>query len=220
MPHFARWGLITKIDKRNLKCISLRVLRRYYYRQWSHVAPWRRWTVEWQERRREYREGEAQEDVSASSAKSTEGKGWVRGWILEDVLTGEHQNRLTHYNGWAKERTGHDKVTAATRSPPWYLSPWLLEPNKPRAKDPSPPGFCCLATTDSAIRAEDFFSCARFQRDNREEGEDLAHGPACHWYYPSARTCHECHTRILGVQNPGANINTRCAGTKSHTYDA
>jgi hypothetical protein len=29
-----------------------------------------------------------------------------------------------------------------------------------------------------------------------------------------------CHTRILGVQNPGANINTRCAGTKSHTYDA
>jgi hypothetical protein len=28
-----------------------------------------------------------------------------------------------------------------------------------------------------------------------------------------------CHTRILGVQNPGANIITRCAGTKSHTYD-
>jgi hypothetical protein len=28
-----------------------------------------------------------------------------------------------------------------------------------------------------------------------------------------------CHTRILGVQNPGANINTRYAGTKSHTYD-
>jgi hypothetical protein len=27
------------------------------------------------------------------------------------------------------------------------------------------------------------------------------------------------HTRILGVQNPGANIITRCAGTKSHTYD-
>jgi hypothetical protein len=31
---------------------------------------------------------------------------------------------------------------------------------------------------------------------------------------------HCCHTRILGVKNPGANINTRCAGTKSHTYDA
>jgi hypothetical protein len=30
----------------------------------------------------------------------------------------------------------------------------------------------------------------------------------------------KCHTQILGVQNPGANINTRCAGTKSHTYDA
>jgi hypothetical protein len=30
----------------------------------------------------------------------------------------------------------------------------------------------------------------------------------------------DCHTRISGVQNPGANINTRCAGTKSHTYDA
>jgi hypothetical protein len=29
----------------------------------------------------------------------------------------------------------------------------------------------------------------------------------------------QCHTRILGVQNPGANIITRCAGTKSHTYD-
>jgi hypothetical protein len=28
-----------------------------------------------------------------------------------------------------------------------------------------------------------------------------------------------CHTRVLGVQSPGANINTRCAGTKSHTYD-
>jgi hypothetical protein len=28
-----------------------------------------------------------------------------------------------------------------------------------------------------------------------------------------------CHTRILGVQNPSANIITRCAGTKSHTYD-
>jgi hypothetical protein len=33
---------------------------------------------------------------------------------------------------------------------------------------------------------------------------------------PAAATC---HTRILGVQNPGANIITRCAGTKSHTYD-
>jgi hypothetical protein len=29
-----------------------------------------------------------------------------------------------------------------------------------------------------------------------------------------------CHTRVLGIQSPGANINTRCAGTKSHTYDA
>jgi hypothetical protein len=28
-----------------------------------------------------------------------------------------------------------------------------------------------------------------------------------------------CHTWILGVQNPGANIITRCDGTKSHTYD-
>ena len=30
---------------------------------------------------------------------------------------------------------------------------------------------------------------------------------------------HFCHTRVLGVQSPGANIITRCAGTKSHTYD-
>jgi hypothetical protein len=28
-----------------------------------------------------------------------------------------------------------------------------------------------------------------------------------------------CHTRISGHQDPGANIITRCAGTKSHTYD-
>jgi hypothetical protein len=28
-----------------------------------------------------------------------------------------------------------------------------------------------------------------------------------------------CHTRVLGVQSPGANIITRCAKTKSHTYD-
>ena len=29
----------------------------------------------------------------------------------------------------------------------------------------------------------------------------------------------DCHTRISGHQDPGANIITRCAGTKSHTYD-
>jgi hypothetical protein len=29
----------------------------------------------------------------------------------------------------------------------------------------------------------------------------------------------ECHTRVLGHQDPGANIIIRCAGTKSHTYD-
>jgi hypothetical protein len=28
-----------------------------------------------------------------------------------------------------------------------------------------------------------------------------------------------CHTRVSGVQSPGANIITRYAGTKSHTYD-
>jgi hypothetical protein len=28
-----------------------------------------------------------------------------------------------------------------------------------------------------------------------------------------------CHTRISGHQDPGANIITRCARTKSHTYD-
>jgi hypothetical protein len=36
-------------------------------------------------------------------------------------------------------------------------------------------------------------------------------------YAPIARL--ECHTRISGHQDPGANIITRCAGTKSHTYD-
>jgi hypothetical protein len=29
-----------------------------------------------------------------------------------------------------------------------------------------------------------------------------------------------CHTRVSEHQDPHANINTRCAGTKSHTYDA
>jgi hypothetical protein len=29
----------------------------------------------------------------------------------------------------------------------------------------------------------------------------------------------DCHTRISGHQDPGANIITKCAGTKSHTYD-
>jgi hypothetical protein len=28
-----------------------------------------------------------------------------------------------------------------------------------------------------------------------------------------------CHTRVSGHQDPDANIITRCAGTKSHTYD-
>jgi hypothetical protein len=28
-----------------------------------------------------------------------------------------------------------------------------------------------------------------------------------------------CHTRVSVVQSPGANIITRCARTKSHTYD-
>jgi hypothetical protein len=27
------------------------------------------------------------------------------------------------------------------------------------------------------------------------------------------------HTRLSGHQDPGANIITKCAGTKSHTYD-
>jgi hypothetical protein len=28
-----------------------------------------------------------------------------------------------------------------------------------------------------------------------------------------------CHTRVSGHQDPGTNIITRCAWTKSHTYD-
>jgi hypothetical protein len=36
---------------------------------------------------------------------------------------------------------------------------------------------------------------------------------------PLYRLLRKCHTQILGVQSPGANIITRCAGTKSHTYD-
>jgi hypothetical protein len=29
----------------------------------------------------------------------------------------------------------------------------------------------------------------------------------------------QCHTRISGHQDPGANIISRCARTKSHTYE-
>jgi hypothetical protein len=28
-----------------------------------------------------------------------------------------------------------------------------------------------------------------------------------------------CHTQVLGVPKPGREIITKCAGTKSHTYD-
>jgi hypothetical protein len=35
----------------------------------------------------------------------------------------------------------------------------------------------------------------------------------------SDRDNDKCHTRVSGHQDPGANIITRCAGTKSHTYD-
>jgi hypothetical protein len=28
-----------------------------------------------------------------------------------------------------------------------------------------------------------------------------------------------CHTRVLGAPSPGREIITKCAGTKSHTYD-
>jgi hypothetical protein len=37
-------------------------------------------------------------------------------------------------------------------------------------------------------------------------------------FAPVARL-ESCNTRISGHQNPGVNIITRCAGTKSHTYD-
>jgi hypothetical protein len=29
----------------------------------------------------------------------------------------------------------------------------------------------------------------------------------------------KCHTRVSGHEDPGVDIITRCAGTKSHTYD-
>jgi hypothetical protein len=39
--------------------------------------------------------------------------------------------------------------------------------------------------------------------------------------YDWSQKCEDafCHTRVLGHQDPGANIITRCAGTKSHIYD-
>jgi hypothetical protein len=35
----------------------------------------------------------------------------------------------------------------------------------------------------------------------------------------TTRVVWDCHTRVSGHQDPGANIITRCARTKSHTYD-
>jgi hypothetical protein len=29
----------------------------------------------------------------------------------------------------------------------------------------------------------------------------------------------DCHTRVFGAPRPGREIITKCAGTKSHTYD-
>jgi hypothetical protein len=38
-------------------------------------------------------------------------------------------------------------------------------------------------------------------------------------YAAPAFIADKCHTRVSGHQDSGANIITRCAGTKSHTYD-
>jgi hypothetical protein len=50
---------------------------------------------------------------------------------------------------------------------------------------------------------------------DRREGEDDSGQDDCGRGSDEA----SCHTRVLGHQDPGANIITRCAGTKSHTYD-
>ena len=56
-------------------------------------------------------------------------------------------------------------------------------------------------------------------------GDDIPHGGR----KPHRKRLHEelrdtvdeanCHTRVSGHQDPGANIITKCARTKSHTYD-
>jgi hypothetical protein len=57
---------------------------------------------------------------------------------------------------------------------------------------------------------------------NRTSSQSIREASGNHSSFPhqTIGLLSPCHTRILGVQNPGANINTRCAGTKSHTYDA
>jgi hypothetical protein len=49
----------------------------------------------------------------------------------------------------------------------------------------------------------------------RERGPDHERKKGIPWTEEE----HKCNTRVLGVQSPGVNIITRCAGTKSHTYD-
>jgi hypothetical protein len=57
--------------------------------------------------------------------------------------------------------------------------------------------------------------CARFQADPKEVHLRVVKRIMRYLVY----TPKFCHTWILGVQNPAANIITKCAGTKSHTYD-
>jgi hypothetical protein len=61
----------------------------------------------------------------------------------------------------------------------------------------------CLMSSDS-------------DRDNDKKGKRKEKK---RYYKKKGSDAHVCHTRVSGHQDPGANIITRCAGTKSHTYD-
>jgi hypothetical protein len=68
------------------------------------------------------------------------------------------------------------------------------------------------------------YYCLHWQK--RMIGNKVAQFGSCTFTPKTGKTTMEvvelvpcCHTRVLGVQSPSANIITRCAGTKSHTYD-
>jgi hypothetical protein len=89
-------------------------------------------------------------------------------------------------------------------SPPWCATVHPSPRLTPRAETPTP-----VSSVPPAIAAR-----ARPLWTDRSSPHPPESAPLLASLEP-----HRCHTRISGHQDPGANIITRCAGTKSHTYD-
>jgi hypothetical protein len=99
------------------------------------------------------------------------------------------------YSPYIPEYVGNQQPTSSVASASHSQAAWV----------PLPPPPMAPALTHN--QQPEGHRQTQQQRDVHEESE--------------ARTINStlCHTRVLGVQNPGANIITKCAGTKPHTYD-